>query len=228
MSTFSIFDIIKHCFGPPSNALKWRLCPLSNWNPNTPGTTQTLDDNCNTFKVSVVGETLVGSTSICKRYMHDEINAEVVSSMGPDCWVKEIAVDNQTINLQIWNIRGFGYSIDKKISFELDWKPIKDYVCKRAHAVVLVYDVTSMKTFSNVQKYLEYLKLEKSVIKILVGNKIDLKEKKVVSSEEAQNFAEKNGMRFFETSALKNFNIDEMFEIVSKMLLKRDGMATAI
>ena len=130
-------------------------------------------------------------------------------------------------NAPCLNIRGFGYSIDKDISFELDWKPIKDYVCKRAHAVILVYDVTSMKTFSNVQKYLEYLKLEKCVIKILVGNKIDLKEKRMVSSEEAQNFAEKNGMNFFETSALNNLNIDEMFEIVSKMLLKRDGTESA-
>ena len=77
------------------------------------------------------------------------------------------------------------------------------------------------------EKYLEYLKLEKYVIKILVGNKIDLKEKRMVSSEEAQNFAEKNGMNFFETSALNNLNIDEMFEIVSKMLLKRDGTESA-
>ena len=221
MSTLSIFDFIKHCFGPPNNALKWRLCPLSNWTPNTQETTQTSDDS-NTFKVSVVGQTLVGTTSICKRYIHDEINTEVVSSMGPDCWVKEIDFENKTVNLQLWNIRGFGYSIDKDISLELDWKPIKDYVCKRAHAVIVVYDVTSIKTFSNVQKYLEYLKLDKSVIKILVGNKIDLKEKKEVSSEEALNFAEKNEMKFFETSALNNLNIDEMFETVSKMLLKRN------
>ena len=224
MSTFSIFDFIKYCFGPPNNALKWRLCPLSNWNPNTAGTTQTLeDDSSNTFKVSVVGETLVGSTSICKRYIHDEINTEVVSSMGPDCWVKEIDIDNHNVNLQLWNIRGFGYSMDEDISFELDWKPIKDYVCKRANAVIVVYDVTSMKTFSNLQKYLEYLNLDKNVIKMLVGNKIDLTEKKVVSSEEAKQFAEKNGMNFFETSALNNLNIDEMFETVSKTLLKVDG-----
>ena len=226
MSTYSIFDFIKLCFGPPNNALKWRLCPLSNWTPNTQETTQTFDDR-NTFKVSVVGQTLVGSTSICKRYIHDEINTEIVSSMGPDCWAKEIEVKNKTVNLQLWNIRGFGYSIDEKISFELDWKPIKDYVCKRAHAVIVVYDVTSMKTFSNVKKYLEYLELEKGVIKILVGNKIDLKEKKVVSSEDAQNFAEKNGMRFFEASALSNLNIDEMFESVSNMLLKQTETKSA-
>ena len=113
--------------------------------------------------------------------------------------------------------------MDKDISIELDWKPIKDYVCKRANAVIVVYDVTSMKTFSNLQTYLEYLKLDKNVIKILVGNKIDLTEKKVVSSEEAKIFAEKNGMNFFETSALNNENIDEIFESVSKTLLKVDG-----
>ena len=221
MSAYDVFDLMKYCFfGAPKNALKWRLCPLSDWNSNISDASQT-EDESNTFKISVVGETLVGSTSICKRFIQDEINKEIVPSMGPDCWVKEINVDNQTVNLQIWNIRGFGYSVGKDISLELDWKPIKEYVCKRAHIVILVYDVTSMKTFKNLQKYLEYLKLDKCVIKILVGNKIDLTEKKVVSTEEAQRFAETNDMRLFEASALKNLNIDEMFEIGSHMLLNR-------
>jgi small GTP-binding protein len=221
MSAYDVFDLIKYCFfGAPKNALKWRLCPLSDWNSNTSNETQTEDEK-NTFKISVVGETEVGSTSICKRFMHDEINKEVVPSMGPDCWVKEIDVDNQTVNLQIWNIRGFGYSVGKDISLELDWKPIKDYVCKRAHIVILVYDVTSMKTFKNLKTYLEYLNLDRCIIKILVGNKIDLKERKVVSTEEAQSFAQKNQMRLFETSALQNLNIDEVFENGPYMLLKR-------
>ena len=223
--SYGVYDLIKYCFfGAPKNALKWRLCPLSDWNPTSSDTeqTQAKEDNIfNTFKISVVGETLTGSTSICKRFVHDEINVEAVSSMGPDCWAKEVNVENQIVNLQIWNIRGFGYSPGKaEISLERDWKPIKEYVCKRAHVVILVFDVTSAKTFLNVPKYLEYLDLDNRVIKILVGNKIDLKEKKVVSTEDATHFAEKNDMRFFETSAVKNLNIDEMFDIISKTLLK--------
>ena len=157
----------------------------------------------------MIGETLVGSTSICKRFIHDEVNKDIVSSMGPDCWAKSIEVEKETVDLQIWNIRGFGYSVGEDISYELDWKPIKEYVCKRADVVILVYDVTSIKTFFNVKKYLDYLNLDKCVIKILVGNKMDLREKKVVSTEEARIFAEMNEMRFFETSALKSLNINE-------------------
>ena len=144
--------------------------------------------------------------------------------MGPDCWNKSVQVDRETVNLQIWNIRGFGYSVGKDISLELDWKPIKQYVCKRAHVVILVFDVTSSKTFLNLKKYLEYLDLDTDVMRILVGNKIDLREKKVVSSEEARTFAEKNDMRYFETSALKSLNINEMFEIIAKGLIKRKHM----
>ena len=182
------------------------------------------NDESNSFKISVIGETLVGSTSICKRFIHDEINQDIVSSMGPDCWNKSVQVDRETVNLQIWNIRGFGYSVGKDISLELDWKPIKQYVCKRAHVVILVFDVTSSKTFLNLKKYLEYLDLDTDVMRILVGNKIDLREKKVVSSEEARTFAEKNDMRYFETSALKSLNINEMFEIIAKGLIKRKHM----
>ena len=142
--------------------------------------------------------------------------------MGPDCWVKELDIDTNLVNLQIWNIRGFDYSEGGEVvSIEKDWKPIKDYVCKHSSCVILVYDVTSVKTFSNLEKYLKYLNLDKSVLKILVGNKIDLREKRVVSTEQGRQFAERSEMRFLETSALKNMNIDELFEIVSSTLIKR-------
>ena len=222
MSAFSIFELIKFCFlGPPKNALKWKLCPLSNWTPNDSSTSPN-DWNNNMFKISVIGETSVGSTSICKRFIHDEINQKRVPSMGPDCWVKELDIDTNLVNLQIWNIRGFGYSEGgEAVSIDKDWKPIKDYVCKHSNSVILVYDVTSVKTFSNLERYLNYLDLDKSVLKILVGNKIDLREKRVVSTEQGRQFAERNEMRFLETSALKNMNIEELFEIVSSTLIKR-------
>ena len=220
MSIYNPLHVIKYCFcGKPEDIGTRRICPLSGWSSEVPESSKNVKTS---FKVGVIGETLVGSTSLCKRFVQDEINTNAITSMGPDCWAKGVQVADQTANLQIWNIRGFGYSTGEDTSVELDWKPIKEYVCKGAHGVIFVYDVTSEKSFSNVKKYLEYLELDKCVIKVLAGNKIDKRDKQVVSYDDAMIFAKKNHMQFFQTSALENINVNEVFESMAKSLLEQN------
>ena len=60
-----------------------------------------------------------------------------------------------------------------------------------------------------------------NLVKILCGNKIDLYDKKVVSTEEGMLKAEENGMIFIETSALDGININELFELAANEVKKR-------
>ena len=60
--------------------------------------------------------------------------------------------------------------------------------------------------------------------KVLIGNRLHLAFKRQVDQEEAEEYAEKNAMGFFEVSPLVNFNISESFVELARMALKRNGM----
>jgi Ras-related protein Rab-2A len=60
----------------------------------------------------------------------------------------------------------------------------------------------------------------------LVANKIDLEEKRVISKEEAQEFATRNGLLYCETSAKSGFGVDNSFVETTKNICKKieDGL----
>ena len=86
---------------------------------------------------------------------------------------------------------------------------------------LVVYDITSRKTFNNVQEWIKQCKKygAKTEMIVLIGNKTDLENEREVKKEEGEEFAEKNEMRFFETSALNGSNIQNIFQDTAKIIL---------
>ena len=76
----------------------------------------------------------------------------------------------------------------------------------------MTFDVTNATSFNNVKNWLEsiYQHADPSIVKALVGNKIDLEEQRAVSYEDAKRLADQNKMPYFETSAKLNKNVDEL------------------
>ena len=83
-----------------------------------------------------------------------------------------------------------------------------------------VYDVTDQESFNNVKTWLQEIDRfgTAGVLKLLVGNKNDLADKKVVDTEVAQEFADSIGIPFIETSALDSSNVEEAFLIMTKQI----------
>nr|KAG5701299.1 hypothetical protein BaRGS_020661 [Batillaria attramentaria] len=90
---------------------------------------------------------------------------------------------------------------------------IRSCYFRGAHGVVLVYDVTQIRTFDNIQFHLsqarQYTGGEQPMI--MVGNKCDLVEKRAVPFEVAASYAEDFGIQLVETSALSLTNVDQVF-----------------
>lgn len=61
----------------------------------------------------------------------------------------------------------------------------------------------------------------KSILLVLVGNKVDLESKRIVLYSEGEEFAKSNGLIFMETSALNGINIDNLFSIAAEKLINR-------
>ena len=83
---------------------------------------------------------------------------------------------------------------------------------KQANGVIVTFDVTNTTSFNNVKNWLEsiYQHADPSIVKALVGNKIDLEDQRVVSFDDAKRLADQNKMPYFETSAKLNMGVDQV------------------
>ncbi|KJH50253.1 Ras family protein [Dictyocaulus viviparus] len=89
------------------------------------------------------------------------------------------------------------------------------------HGVVVVYDITNGESFSNVKRWLHEIDANcESVQKILVGNKSEDPQRRIVLESDARQFADTMHIPFFETSAKENSNVEEMFSCITRLVLK--------
>ena len=88
---------------------------------------------------------------------------------------------------------------------------------------MVVYDITDIESFNNINSWLIEIEknANKNVYKILVGNKCDLEDKRQVTYEQGKEFAETYGMKFLETSAKTNQNVQEAYVIMTKEIISQ-------
>jgi len=90
--------------------------------------------------------------------------------------------------------------------------------------ILLVYDVTDERSFANVKNWMRQIEqhASESVNKILIGNKCDVDPAdRRVSLEQGRKLAEEYRIKFFETSAKENVNVDEAFYTVARDIALR-------
>lgn len=119
------------------------------------------------------------------------------------------------------------------MSHECRYRAVTSAYYRGAVGALLVYDVTKRPTFEHIPRWLDELRAhaDRNIVIMLVGNKIDLQDQRTVTTEEAKEFAQKEGLFFLETSALQATNVEaafqtvltEIFSIVSKRTLATEG-----
>lgn len=82
-----------------------------------------------------------------------------------------------------------------------------------AQAAIVVYDITNQDTFGRAKTWVKELQRQASpnIVIALAGNKQDLANKRMVEYEEAQTYADENGLLFMETSAKTAMNVNDIF-----------------
>lgn len=155
------------------------------------------------LKVVVVGDSGVGKTCLLIRYIRNLFDEETQPTLGVEFMTKIVSTERHKIQLQLWDTAGQ----------ELFRSVTRGYYRGSAGAL-LVFDITKRDSFENIGRWLQDIKdvARSDVVTLLIGNKSDMGEERQVPTEEAQEFAKKNGMQYFETSAKTGSNIVESID----------------
>ena len=135
-----------------------------------------------------------------------------MNSIGVDFRSKDLTYDGKKIKLQIWDTAG-----------EERYRTITSSYYRGAHAIGIVFDLTKIETLEHVKRWLEDINkyAKENVLKFLIGNKSDLKEKRQITYFDARNYANKMNSIYFEVSAKSSQNINEFFEGATKIFLSK-------
>ena len=161
------------------------------------------------YKIILIGDSSVGKTNFLTQYVNNKFTENYDSTVGIEFKDKLINLNNEkNIRLQIWDTSG-----------QEKFKALTKNYFRGCYAALFIFDVTNKNSFDNIQNWIKlYEEIgNKDSEKILIGNKIDLKNK-VVEKEKVKQFTENNNLKYFETSVKENQNINSIFEYIINSL----------
>ncbi|KAK7067922.1 Ras-related protein Rab-10 [Halocaridina rubra] len=167
------------------------------------------------FKLLLIGDSGVGKTCILFRFSDDAFNTTFISTIGIDFKIKTIELRGKKIKLQIWDTAG-----------QERFHTITTSYYRGAMGIMLVYDITNSKSFDNIAKWLRNIDehANEDVEKMILGNKCDMEDKRVIPKAKGEAIAIEHNIRFLETSAKANINIEQAFlELAEAILNKTPG-----
>ncbi|XP_077297525.1 RAS oncogene family member Rab10 [Arctopsyche grandis] len=164
------------------------------------------------FKLLLIGDSGVGKTCILFRFSDDAFTTTFISTIGIDFKIKTIELRGKKIKLQIWDTAG-----------QERFHTITTSYYRGAMGIMLVYDITDEKSFENIVKWLRNIDehANEDVERMILGNKSDMEERRVVCKEKGESIGREYGIPFMETSAKANINIDRAFSELAEAILEK-------
>ena len=158
------------------------------------------------MKIIIVGDADVGKSCIATRFQYNKFDPNYEVTIGVEFFSKIIEINNKKVKVQIWDTAG-------QEAFDA---LIRSYF-RNVDGCVLTFDLTNRRSFDNIEKWMSKVLDEsnRKISFILVGNKVDILEKRCISYEEAVSFSKKYKMEYVETSALNSRNIYNLFNILA-------------
>lgn len=154
------------------------------------------------IKLLLIGDSGVGKSCLLLRFCEDQFTPSFITTIGIDFKIRTIDLDGKRCKLQVWDTAG-----------QERFKTITTAYYRGAMGILLVYDVCDAKSFENVRTWYANVQqhANEEVELILVGNKCDMSDKRVVTTEQGQELANELGIPFIETSAKTTTNVEDTF-----------------
>ena len=159
------------------------------------------------IKIIVVGDSGVGKTNLINRFASDKFDTNSKSTIGVEFVYKTLKINKEIIKVEVWDTAG-----------QERYRSITSSYYKGANGAIIVYDITDEDSFKNVESWMnEVIKKGKQNMQfLLVGNKKDLINDRVVSEQKGIDKAKELNINLFEASALEKNNVNEAFNFLIK------------
>ncbi|RZC59667.1 hypothetical protein C5167_006971 [Papaver somniferum] len=175
------------------------------------------------IKLLLIGDSGVGKSCLLLRFSDGSFTTSFITTIGIDFKIRNIEFDSKRIKLQIWDTAG-----------QERFRTITTAYYRGAMGILLVYDVTDESSFNisamlivaltDIRNWIRNIEQHASdnVNKVLVGNKADMDEsKRAVPTPKGQALADEYGIKFFETSAKTNLNVEQVFFSIARDIKER-------
>lgn len=164
----------------------------------------------NRQKIIFIGDVNVGKTTIINRIQGNDFEERYDATIGIDFCLKIIKHNNNEIKLQMWDTAG-----------QEKYRGLIPSYIRNSSMIILVYDVTSKKSFENIPKWIDFIQSIEKTKMVICGNKIDLNNNRVIADDMANELKNKYmdmDILHFEVSAKNNSNMNDMFyEVVANL-----------
>ena len=162
------------------------------------------------IKLITLGNSKVGKSSFILRYTDNEFSIQIPTTIGIDYKYKFETLDSgERVKIYIFDTNG-----------QERFRAISKNMIKNANGVLLLYDITDRESFTSVAEWMQsiYNEKDKNFPIVLIGNKIDREDDRVITKNEGEAEAKRYNIDYFEISCKNNINIrDPIMNLISKI-----------
>ena len=160
------------------------------------------DEYIQQYKIIFLGDQYVGKSSILNRFYQDKLEQDYQATIGLDFHSKNVYINGNPVRLLLYDIAG-----------QEKFKSLIPMYIRDANIILVVYDITNKDSFTHTEHWVNEIKdlKREDAIFVLVGNKTDLGDNRVVQVKEAEDYATEKGFLFHEVSARTGENVEELF-----------------
>ena len=172
-------------------------------------------------KIITLGDGQVGKSSLIVRYVDKSFSTNYLSTIGVDSKYKKIKLYGEEIKVKIFDTAG-----------QERFRSITSDYIRKANGMLLVYDISHKPSYDNIENWINNLKEEtgqKMIPAVLIGNKKDLADERVISEEQGRELAKRYEMEghFYETSCSTGENVQKAFSDLIEQIYNKYGNKTS-
>ena len=156
------------------------------------------------FKLIFLGDQGTGKSCILNRFVEDKFDEKYQATIGLDFHSKNITIHDQDVRLIIYDTAG-----------QEKFRSLIPMYIREAQIILFIYDISDKDSFDSIPKWIQQVNdvINKEVVFVLIGNKLDLESNRKVTFEEGKKLAEKSNYVFQEVSAKTGENFEKLFEV---------------